>query len=153
MALMAEPEKHSQNVRHLRHELSLVSEVASQFGTEMGGLGRIAGLAFNPYLALTAAVVIGLQMLQAAWKELHDQEVATLSQDRASSIGFIQPNPFEVLFSSQGFRPIGVKNYCSHNMTLGFLLYQTSYCSRKFGRDKHQLSVCVPIRFKGRVFY
>jgi hypothetical protein len=72
-------EHHTQSVRHLRHELGLLSEVAGQFGQEMGGLGRLAGLAFNPYLMAIAAVSIGLNMLIESWKALHEQEVQQLT--------------------------------------------------------------------------
>src|ERR1700733_11319571 len=40
-------EKHSGSLRHFRHELSLVGEIASQTGTEVSGLGHLAGLAFR----------------------------------------------------------------------------------------------------------
>jgi hypothetical protein len=69
-------EKHAGSVRHLRHELSLVGEAVSVAGAELGGLGRLAGLAFNPWLIAISAVVMALNNWKDVWEQRMEQMAA-----------------------------------------------------------------------------
>ena len=69
-------EKHTGSVRHLRHELSLIGEAASVAGAELGGLGRLAGLAFNPWLVAISAVVMALDAFKELWQARMEQMAA-----------------------------------------------------------------------------
>jgi hypothetical protein len=79
------PEKHVQSVRHLRHELALVSELAGQLGSEFGNLGRLAGLVFNPYLVGIAAVSMVLEIFIKQWEKLRETEESWIALQQGSA--------------------------------------------------------------------
>lgn len=73
-------EKHTGNLRHMRHELNLVGEAANLMGGQMGALGSLAGLAFDPWLVAIGAVVIALNALQELWRTRIEQMASVISR-------------------------------------------------------------------------
>ncbi|HEV7926275.1 MAG TPA: hypothetical protein VGR14_13020 [Verrucomicrobiae bacterium] len=83
-------EKHAGSVRHLRHELSLVGEAVSVAGAELGGLGRLAGLAFNPWLIVISAAVMALDAFKERWEARIEAMRGVLEQMSALALGRMQ---------------------------------------------------------------
>jgi hypothetical protein len=57
----------------------LTGEVAQAAGVEIGGLGALAGLSFNPLLVAAAAVVMILQKPTAQFSLLREQELLVIT--------------------------------------------------------------------------
>jgi hypothetical protein len=84
------PEKHAQSVRHLRHELQLLGEGAGALGADLGQIGSLSSLIFNPWLLSAAGAMAALQIFQERWAQMRRSMVNVIEQTQQSLIGRLE---------------------------------------------------------------